>query len=68
MRKEVLHLIKFVKKTVAISLTSSVLFHTDQGSQYTSFEFRKFIEDHPIGHSLSKTGYPWDNAVTEAFF
>ncbi|WP_411914220.1 DDE-type integrase/transposase/recombinase, partial [Enterococcus faecalis] len=67
-RKEVLHLIKFVKKTVAIPLTSSVLFHTDQGSQYTSFEFRKFIEDHPIVHSLSKPGYPWDNAVTEAFF
>ncbi|EFQ08931.1 hypothetical protein HMPREF9506_02251, partial [Enterococcus faecalis TX0309A] len=60
--------IKFVKKTVAIPLTSSVLFHTDQGSQYTSFEFRKFIEDHPIVHSLSKPGYPWDNAVTEAFF
>ncbi|WP_409334983.1 hypothetical protein [Enterococcus faecalis] len=51
-----------------MSLTSSVLFHTDQGSQYTSFEFRKFIEDHPIVHSLSKPGYPWDNAVTEAFF
>ncbi|MZZ67244.1 MULTISPECIES: integrase core domain-containing protein, partial [Enterococcus] len=67
-RKEVLHLIKFVKKTVAIPLTSSVLFHTDQGSQYTSFEFRKFIEDHPIVHSLSKPDYPWDNAVTEAFF
>lgn len=47
---------------------NSVLFHTDQGSQYTSLEFRKFIENHPIVHSLSKPGYPWDNAVTEAFF
>ena len=50
------------------NLMSPVLFHTDQGSQYTSFEFRKFIEHHPIVHSLSKPGYPWDNAVTEAFF
>ncbi|EGO2604843.1 transposase family protein [Enterococcus faecalis] len=49
-------------------LMNPVLFHTDQGSQYTSFEFRKFIEHHPIVHSLSKPGYPWDNAVTEAFF
>ncbi|WP_246215612.1 IS3 family transposase [Listeria valentina] len=49
-------------------LTDSVLFHTDQGSQYTSFEFRKFLDNHPIVHSLSKPGYPWDNAVTEAFF
>lgn len=50
------------------NLMSPVLFHTDQGFQYTSFEFRKFIEPHPIVHSLSKPGYPWDNAVTEAFF
>ncbi|RDX01173.1 integrase [Listeria kieliensis] len=49
-------------------LTDSVLFHTDQGSQYTSFEFRKFLDNHPVVHSLSKPGYPWDNAVTEAFF
>ncbi|HBI1907141.1 TPA: IS3 family transposase, partial [Enterococcus faecalis] len=49
-------------------LMNPVLFHTDQGSQYTSFEFRKFIEHHPIVHSLSRPGYPWDNAVTEAFF
>ena len=48
--------------------TSPVLFHTDQGSQYTSLEFRKYMEDRPIVHSLSKTGYHWDNAVTEAFF
>lgn len=47
---------------------ASVLFHTDQGSQYTSFEFRKFLENHSIVQSLSKPGYPWDNAVTEAFF
>lgn len=48
--------------------TSPVLFHTDQGSQYTSLEFRKYMEDCSIVHSLSKSGYPWDNAVTEAFF
>lgn len=48
--------------------TSPVLFHTDQGSQYTSLEFRKYMEDRSIVHSLSKSGYPWDNAVTEAFF
>lgn len=49
------------------NVTDSVLFHTDQRAQYTSFEFRKFLENYPIVHSLSKPGYPWDNAVTEAF-
>lgn len=48
--------------------TAPVLFHTDQGSQYTSLEYRRYLEDRPLVHSLSKPGYPWDNAVTEAFF
>ncbi|WP_229441280.1 IS3 family transposase [Enterococcus sp. BWT-B8] len=39
-------------------LKTSVLFHTDQGSQYTSFEFRQYLEDHSIVQSLSKPGYP----------
>ena len=65
--KEVLHLIKFVKNCCHF-INEFCSFHTDQGSQYTSFEFRKFIEDHPIVHSLSKPGYPWDNAVTKLFY
>ncbi len=47
---------------------ASVLFHTDQGSQYTSSMFRKYLDGQPITQSLSKPGYPWDNAVTESFF
>ena len=57
--------------TKAISsrkLESPVLFHTDQGSQYTSSLFRKYLDSQPITQSLSKPGYPWDNAVTESFF
>jgi putative transposase len=49
-------------------LGAPVLFHTDQGSQYTSSTFRKYLDEQPITQSLSKPGYPWDNAVTESFF
>ena len=58
----------FKKAIRSRNVESPVLFHTDQGSQYTSTAFRKYLEDQPIIQSLSKPGYPWDNAVTEAFF
>lgn len=56
------------KAILSRNIEIPVLFHTDQGSQYTSITFRKFLENQPIIQSLSKPGYPWDNAVTEAFF
>jgi putative transposase len=61
--------ISTLKKAVSSrTLGAPVLFHTDQGSQYTSSTFRKYLDEQPITQSLSKPGYPWDNAVTESFF
>lgn len=45
-----------------------VIFHSDQGSQYTSYEVRSVLEDHNIAQSFSNPGCPHDNAVAEAFF
>lgn len=45
-----------------------VIFHSDQGSQYTSYEVRSVLEDHNIAQSFSNPGCPHDNAVPEAFF
>jgi len=42
-----------------------VIFHSDRGSQYTSFTFRKFLDDHNIIQSFSKLAHPWDNAVLD---
>lgn len=44
------------------------MFHSDQGSQYTSFAFRKLLAKHNISQSFSKKGKPHDSAVAEAFF
>ncbi|MCC9788958.1 DDE-type integrase/transposase/recombinase, partial [Streptococcus agalactiae] len=44
------------------------LFHSDQGSQFKAREFRKIIDDNNIMPSFSKPRYPYDNAVTAAFF
>ena len=43
-------------------------FHSDQGTQYTAFEFRKILREYGVRQSLSNPGTPHDNAVAEAFF
>ena len=47
---------------------NGVLFHSDRGTQYTSKEFRKYADSKGIVQSFSAPGYPYDNAVVEAFF
>ncbi len=45
-----------------------LIIHTDQGSQYTSYNFRTVVEDHEGILSNSRKGNPYDNAVMESFF
>ncbi|MTT31634.1 IS3 family transposase [Terrilactibacillus sp. BCM23-1] len=44
-----------------------LILHTDLGSQYTSHEFEKAIQEKQIVHSFSKKGCPYDNACIESF-
>ena len=46
----------------------SLLFHSDQGSQYTAFNFRKLLREYGVKQSFSAPGSPHDNAVVESFF
>ena len=45
-----------------------LMFHSDQGSQYTSNTFRKLLRMIKVVQSFSKSGRPHDNAVAESFF
>ena len=45
-----------------------LIFHSDQGSEYTAFSFRKMLDDCNVVQSFSKKGYPFDNACCESFF
>ena len=45
-----------------------LIFHSDQGIQYLSVEFRSLLKKQGISQSFSKPGYPYDNAVAESFF
>jgi putative transposase len=42
--------------------------HSDQGSQFTSYEWQEFLEQHNLTQSMSRRGNCWDNAVAERFF
>jgi transposase InsO family protein len=49
-------------------VSRGVMFHTDQGSQFTSADFRKVIDELNMIQSFSAKGHPYDNAVMECFF
>jgi putative transposase len=45
-----------------------LMFHSDQGCQYTSNEMRQYLMDNCILQSMSRRGQCWDNAAMESFF
>ncbi|WP_445235135.1 IS3 family transposase [Erwinia wuhanensis] len=45
-----------------------VLVHSDQGSQYTSYEWQSFLKSHGLEGSMSRRGNCHGNAVAESFF
>ena len=45
-----------------------LMFHSDQGTQYTALAFRRLLDSLNVVQSFSKKGYPFDNACCECFF
>jgi transposase InsO family protein len=48
--------------------TAGLIFHSDQGSQYASQQFRRMLEKAGITASMSRKGNCWDNACSETLF
>lgn len=46
---------------------SGLIFHSDLGSQYTSYDFKEVCDEFTIIQSFSKKGCPYDNACIESF-
>ena len=57
----------FNKALINRGLNKDGIFHSDRGSQYTSNNYEKLLNDAEIKHSYSKKGYPYDNASMESF-
>ncbi|MDL2301059.1 IS3 family transposase [Lachnospiraceae bacterium OttesenSCG-928-D06] len=49
-------------------IRENLILHSDQGSQYTSKDFISFCEEAGITQSMSKAGYPYDNAPMERYY
>ena len=50
------------------SVSKNLILHSDQGSQFTSKAFTEFCEKMNVTQSMSKAGYPYDNAPMERYF
>lgn len=50
------------------SISKNLILLSNQGSQYTSKAFTEFCEKKGITQSMSKAGYPYDNASMERYF
>ena len=48
--------------------SKSLILHSDQGVQFTSWEFVMFCKDHDVTQSMSRAGCPYDNAPMERFY
>ena len=49
-------------------LKGELILHSDQGAQYTSKAFVDFCGSVHVTQSMSKAGYPYDNAPMERYF
>ncbi len=64
---------QIVKSTMKRAITArkpspGLIFHTDNGSNFCSRTFEKYLKENEIVHSFSRSGTPHDNAVAESFF
>jgi transposase InsO family protein len=51
-----------------VDLQSGCIFHSDRGSNYTSYEFAAKLACMGMRQSVGRTGICWDNAMAESFF
>ena len=64
------HLIKSTMKRAIVSrqCSTGIIFHSDNGANYTSYAFEMYLKQNEITHSYSRARNSKDNAVTETFF
>ena len=56
------------KALIAEKPAEGLILHSDQGCQFTSWDFIHYCESNGICQSMSKAGCPYDNAPMERFY
>jgi transposase InsO family protein len=64
----VLETVKLLMASHGSELKTDVLFHSDQGSHYTSHKLVQLLNDSKLRRSMSRRANCWDNALQESFF
>jgi putative transposase len=63
----VLDALRMALGTRAPGADLELVHHTDQGSQYTSFDYSQALDDHRVLASVGTVGDCYDNALSESF-
>lgn len=42
--------------------------HSDQGSEYNSYQYQEYLQKHSIICSMNKKSAPWENGLQESFY
>ena len=58
----------FQKAIDSRGVPKELIFHSDQGSQYASMEFKQILKKYGVKQSMSRKGNCYDNAPMESFF
>lgn len=48
--------------------SSPIYHHSDQGSEYDTYDYIKKLEENKITISMSKKAHPWENGFQESFY
>jgi putative transposase len=51
-----------------VGILPHAIFHSDRGSNYTSYDFGKKLKKKGMRQSVGRTGVCWDNSMAESFF
>ena len=64
------HLTKGTLKLAIIDRAPApgLIFHSDNGANFTSYTFTTYLKEHGIKQSFSRAHNPYDNSVCESFF
>lgn len=59
--------IHILKNNELYQVEENAIFHSDQGTQYTSESVKKLLEKEKLIQSMPRRGNCWDNAPQESF-
>jgi len=57
-----------LRMALSITKVMPAYHHSDQGSEYDSYEYVKILEENQIVVSMSAKGHPWENGFQESFY